>query len=121
MFDGDYASLAYATGDHALDAEMVRAMLAAVVAHPYIMREVPALCRSVGLEIADFIPHVHVEAGAAAFFSSLAEAYVPMAVRARLVPEERAEAWLSAYRQSCASATSFASCNYYTCLARRPE
>jgi ubiquinone/menaquinone biosynthesis C-methylase UbiE len=120
MFDGDYASLTYATGDHDFDAEMVRAILSAVVANPYVMREVPSICRTVGLELADFIPHVHAEAGAAAFFSSLAEAYVPMAVRAQLVPEERAETWLRAYRQACASASSFASCNYYTYIAQRP-
>ena len=120
IFDGDYASLTYDTGDHDFDAEMVRAVLSAVVANPYIMRKVPAICRTVGLELADFIPHVHAEAGAAAFFASLAEAYVPMAVRAQLVSEERAEAWLRAYRQSCANTSSFASCNYYTYIARRP-
>lgn len=121
IFDGDYASLTFATGDPDVDAEMVRAILSAIVANPYVMREVPAICRTIGLDVADFIPHVHAEAGTAAFFASLAEAYVPMAVRAQLVSQESAEAWLCAYQQSCANGSSFASCNYYTYIAQRPD
>lgn len=119
IFDGDYASLTFVTGDADFDAEMVQAILSAVVANPRVMREVPSMCRTIGLDIVDFVPHVYAEAGSATFFPGLAEAYVPMAVRAGLISEERADAWLLAYRESCARAISFASCNYYTYLARR--
>ena len=121
IFDGDYASISYATGDHNLDAEMVQAILAAIVANPYVMRELPTILRSVGLEIEGFIPSVLAEAGVGAFFSSLAESYTPVVIRSQTAPEAKANDWLTAYRQTVSSNTAFASCNYYTYLARRPS
>lgn len=120
VFDGDYASLTYATSDRVLDAELVQAILSAVVANPYVMREVPALLRQVGLSISGFFPSVLAEAGKAAFFASLAESYAPIAVRAHLASAEKADRWLEGTRQASANDTFFASCNYYTYLGRRP-
>jgi ubiquinone/menaquinone biosynthesis C-methylase UbiE len=120
IFDGDYASLTLATGEHEVDSEMVHAILTAVVANPYVMREVPSILRKANLGLVDFIANVLAEAGEAAFFLNLAESYVPMAVRAQLMPEERADDWLDAYRRSVSAKSSFGSCNYYTYLARRP-
>jgi len=121
VFDGDYASLAYATGDRALDTELVQAILSTVVANAYVMRALPALVRRVGLSITGFLPSVLAEAGKAAFFASAAESYSPMTVKAGTASVERAERWLIASRESSADGTFFASCNYYTYLARRPE
>lgn len=120
IFDGDYASITYATGDHNLDAEMVDAILDAVVANPYVMRELPSILRGEGLEIESFTPNILAEAGVGAFFSGMAESYVPMVIRSKTAPEVKANRWLSAYRESVSTNTSFASCNYYTYLARRP-
>jgi len=121
VFDGDYASLTYATGDHPLDTELVQAILSTVVANAYVMRALPALVRQVGLSITGFLPSVLAEAGKAGFFASAAESYSPMTVKAGTVPVERAERWLAASRESSAEGTFFASCNYYAYLARRPE
>ena len=120
IFDGDYASIAYATGDHKLDAEMVNAILDAIVANPYVMRELPSILKGEGLEIESFTPHILAEAGAGAFFSSMAEAYVPMVIKSQTAPEAKAIEWLNAYRETVSTNTAFASCNYYTYLARRP-
>jgi SAM-dependent methyltransferase len=97
IFDGDYASLTYATGDRALDAELVQGILSAVVANPYVLREVPAMIQRVGLSITAFFPSVLAEAGKAAFFTSLAESCAPMAVRAGVVSAERADRWLEPF------------------------
>ena len=121
IFDGDYASLTYAASNHEFDAEMVQAILAGIVANPYIMRELPTLLRTSGLEIVGFYSNVLAEAGAGQFFSSLAETYIPMVVRAQLISEERAEDWLNAYREASSSKRIFASCNYYTYIAQWPK
>jgi SAM-dependent methyltransferase len=121
IFDGDYASVTFATGDHKDDAEMVQAMLSAVVANPYVMRELPSIIREVGLEISDFIPNILAEAGAGAFFSGFADAYVPMAVKAGIISHERSEDWLNAYRDAASKDSAFASCNYFTYLATRSK
>ena len=120
IFDGDYASLTFAVSGHEFDAEMVRTILSLVVANSYVMRELPGMLRGSGLEIANFQANVLAEAGAGHFFSSLAESYVPMVIKADLISKERAESWLNAYRQASLSESAFASCNYYTYIARRP-
>lgn len=120
IFDGDYASIAYATGDHNLDAEMVDAILDAIVANPYVMRELPSILRDERLEIVSFTPNILAEAGVGSFFSGMAESYVPMVIRSQTASEAKASGWLDAYRKSVSMNTSFASCNYYTYLARRP-
>ena len=119
IFDGDYASLTFATGDHRADAEMVDAILDTVVANPYVMREMPSILKDQGLEIEGFTPDILAEAGASNFFSSLAESYVPMVIQSQTAPEARANDWLDAFRETVELSTSFASCNYFTYLARR--
>jgi len=121
IFDGDYASFTYATGDRALDSELVQAILSTVVANAYVMRVLPALLWRFGLSITAFLPSVLAEAGKAAFFASAAESYAPMTVKAGTASIERAERWLTASHESSADGTFFASCNYYTYLARRLE
>lgn len=120
VFDGDYASLTYGAGDPELNAIMVDGILAAVVANPHVMRQIPTLLRDSGLEVLAFLPDVHAEAGAGAFFSNLAESYAPMAVRAETVSSEAADRWLAAQREASSKATFFGACNYYTYLARKP-
>ena len=120
IFDGDYASLAMTTGNHENDVRMVQAILAAIVANPYVMRQVPSIIQKVKLQLEDFLPHVLAEAGEVTFFANMAESYVPMVVRAQLMSEDKATDWLDAYRKSAAHSNSFGSCNYCTYLIRRP-
>lgn len=119
VFDGDYASMAYATGNHEADAEMVGSILDAIVANPYVMREMPSILKDQGLEIEGFTPDILAEAGSSEFFSSLAESYVPMVMRSQTAPEAKVNEWLDAFRETVKTGTSFASCSYFTYLARR--
>ena len=119
IFDGDYASLTYATGDHDVDAEVVQAILSTIVANPYVMREMPALLSDTELEIVDFISNIHAEAGAMAFFSNLVESYIPMVINAQRLSKGIAEQWLDTYRERSAKRNCFASCNFFTYIARR--
>ncbi len=120
VFDGDYASLTFGAGDPELNADMVNGILDAVVANPYVMRQIPMLLRDRGLEVLAFLPEIHAEAGEGAFFSNLAESYVPMAVKAGTVPSDTADHWLAAQRDASSKGTFFGACNYYTYLARKP-
>ena len=121
VFDGDYASLTYATGDHEFDAEVVQAILSTIVANPYVMREMPALLTAAGLEIAEFLPNIHAEAGAMAFFSNMVESYIPMVINAQRLAKGRAEQWLDTYRERSSERSCFASCNYFTYIVRRAK
>jgi len=121
IFDGDYSSMTFGAGDSDSNDAVVGGILDAVVANPQVMREVPALLLQNGLEMADFLPALHAEAGQGSFFVSLAEAYVPMAVKAGTISDGVAPDWLAAQRAASDDGKFFAACNYYAYLARKPR
>jgi 2-polyprenyl-3-methyl-5-hydroxy-6-metoxy-1,4-benzoquinol methylase len=120
VFDGDYASLSYGAGAQAANVAMVDAILAAVVANPYVLRAFPTILHDAGLTISDFLPHAFAEAGTGSFFINLAESYVPMAVGAGHVASDEADRWLTVQRNASSQGAFFGACNYYTYLARKP-
>jgi len=120
FFDGDYASLVFGAGDAKTNGEMVDGILAAIVANPHVMRQLPALLQRAGLAIDGFLPHVLAEAGDASFFSSMAESYVPIAVKAGIIADDKAANWLAGQRAATERANFFGSCNFYSFIARKP-
>ena len=117
VFDGDYASLTFATGQ-ADDAVVARAVLDTVVANPNVMREMPALVSGAGLSIDEVQPSVRVEVGDWAFFKSMVESYVPMAAQAGIIDFDRGQSWLRQADEAQAAGRAFASCNYISYIAR---
>jgi len=118
VFDGDYASLGLFTGRDDDDA-VVEAILGAVVANPTVMRAMPTLLNNACLTVTDVQSSIRVEIGELTFFRSLAESYVPIAVRSNLLDASRADDWLKSLRAACENGTAFASCNYLTYIATR--
>lgn len=119
IFDGDYASLTYAYPDHALGREMDTALATATFNNPLVMRELPRLLPALGLELADARGEAVAEIGTGSFFRSFAETYAPLVADAGLLPAATVETWLATQRRALEEGTLFASCNYYTFLARR--
>jgi hypothetical protein len=99
---------------------MDRAIIAAVVNNPRVLRAMPRLLEEAGLEREQTLAYVYADIGDGAFYGSAIEAYTPLAVRAGLAPEEQAHAWLDYQRRAMATGSFFGACNYYTYLARRP-
>ena len=119
IFDGDYASLTYAFPDHDFGHRMDVALVSANFNNPLTMRDLPRLLPELGLKMTAAWGDAVVEIGNGSYFKSFAETYAPSVTRAGLLPAETVEAWLTAQRQSMENGTFFASCNYYTYLARR--
>jgi SAM-dependent methyltransferase len=119
IFDGDYASLTYAYPDHDLGHRMDEALASASFNNPRVMRDLPRLLPELGLKMTAAWGDVVVEIGDGSYFRSFAETYAPYVTSAGLMPAETVETWLTAQRQSMENGTFFASCNYYTYLARR--
>ena len=117
IFDGDYASLTYASLDHGLGDQMDKALTTATFNNPRVMRDLPRLLPELGLKLTSSWGDVVAEIGQASYFKSFAEAYAPYVISAGLMTEEQVEDWLSAQRQSMDNGSFFASCNYYTYLA----
>jgi len=119
VFDGDYASMTYAFPDHEIGRQMDAALVTVTFNNPLVMRDLPRLLPETGLEIIATLADVVAEIGNWSYFKSFAETYAPLVVSSGLLPVETVEKWLTAQRQSEEQGTFFASCNYYTYLARR--
>jgi ubiquinone/menaquinone biosynthesis C-methylase UbiE len=119
IFDGDYASLTYGYPDHDTGRAMDSALANATFNNPLVMRDLSRLLPEFGFDIVHADGEAVTEIGSASFFRSFAETYAPLVKDADMLPAETVEAWLAAQRQAMEDGTFFASCNYYTFLARR--
>ena len=119
IFDGDYASITFGAGEIELNGKIVNGMLDAIVANPYVMRELPSVLKDHGLEIVEFLPEVLAEAGRGSFFMNMAESYIPIAENAGTIAAPVGSDWLSAQKSASENRTFFGACNFYTFLARK--
>lgn len=119
IFDGDYASLTYAFPDHGFGRQVDVALTNATFNNPRIMRDLPRLFPEFGLKLTAAWGDVVAEIGHGSYFKSFMEAYVPYAKQAGLLPEKAVDVWLEEQLRAMQNGTFFASCNYYTYLARR--
>ena len=119
VFDGDYASLAWSTGERDLDAEMSTAIRTAMAAQPLVMRELPRIAKENGLRVESFVPHPLVEAGKAEYFASMAETFAPLAARSGIVSGVKVDRWLGLVRAASAAGTFYGTCIFATYLLRR--
>lgn len=120
IFDGDYASLTFACPDPAFGRRMDAALATATFNNPLVMRDMPRLLAEAGLGDISVMCDVVAEIGEWSYFRSFAETNAPLVASGGLLPAEAVADWLAAQRQSVDQGTFFASCNYYTYLARRP-
>jgi SAM-dependent methyltransferase len=119
IFDGDYASLTYAFPDHGFGHQMDVALASATFNNPRIMRDLPRLLPEFGLKLTAAWGDAVVEIGNGSYFRSFAETYVPYVKRSGLLPAQAVDVWLDEQQRAMKNETFFASCNYYTYLARR--
>jgi ubiquinone/menaquinone biosynthesis C-methylase UbiE len=119
IFDGDYASLTYASDDHQFGRRMDQALASATFNNPLIMRDLARILPETGLEITDTMANVVSEIGSASYFKSFAETYAPLVVSGDLLPKEDVDDWVAAQNAAMNDGTFFASCNYFTYLSRR--
>ena len=120
VFDGDYASLTLGTEDPDYGRRMDEAIIRTIAANPRIMRGMPRLLRDAGLELAAVIPHVIGEAGKADYWVGLLDSLRVLLPRAGVVTAEEARAFVDSQFKASAEGTFFESCNFYTCVAKRP-
>lgn len=119
IFDGDYASMTYALPDHELGQRMDAALVKASFNNPRIMRDLPRMMPEFGLELDRAWGEAVVEIGKGSYFKSFVETYAPYIVKAGFFPAEIVEPWLAAQLKAIEAGSFFASCTYYTYIAKR--
>ena len=120
IFDGDYASLTFATGDPAEDKASDEAIIGTIVTNPRIMRQMPQLLREAGLRLLAAFPYVVADVGRADFWDPAIKSFVKLLPKSGAMTESRAAAWAAAMFRRSDEGTFFGASNYYAYVAAKP-
>lgn len=119
IFDGDYASLTYSVPDQEFGRKMDHALATASFHNPLIMRELIRILPELGFEVIETMANVVSEIGKASYFKSFAETYASFVPGGGLMTQEDVDNWFMMLNHAMDEKTFFASCNYYTYIAKR--
>jgi ubiquinone/menaquinone biosynthesis C-methylase UbiE len=119
VFDGDYASLTFDQPDEARAKADDAALVAAVVANPRVMGQMPRLLREAGFQLQVSFSHVLAEIGTANFWLSGIETFRHLLPRAGAMNVVAADAWARRLRAQSDDGVFFGRCNYHAFLARK--
>jgi ubiquinone/menaquinone biosynthesis C-methylase UbiE len=119
VFDGDFASLAFAYPDRDLAERVEAALLDQFVQNPRVMRDMPHLLQRTGVELVDATAHAYADVGVGRFFANFCESYGGSLTGSAALADEEIERWREWQAQALTDGTFFGASNFYTYLARR--
>lgn len=120
VFDGDYASLTFATDDVVRGKENDEAIINSIVTNPRVMRQMPQLLREAGLQLKTALSYVVAEVGRADFWEPAITSFVKLLPKAGTMTEQDATEWAASMRRRSDQEIFFGACNYYSYIATRP-
>lgn len=120
IFDGDYASLTFATEDAAEGKAADELIHSAMVTNPRVMRHMPQLICDAGLELVDAFPYVVAEIGRADFWESAIQSLEKLLPKAGAMTDDQASAWAAGMFRRSTDGTFFGASNYYGYVASKP-
>jgi ubiquinone/menaquinone biosynthesis C-methylase UbiE len=120
IFDGDYASMTFGHPDPAKGKAYDDAIVRGVVTSPLVMRQMPRLLQTAGLQLVASLPSILAEVGQADFWASAIEAFRRLVPKSGVLTEQEADAWAESLRSDSAAGVFFAASSYYAYVARRP-
>ncbi len=119
VFDGDYASLTYGFDDVEMGRRVDWALARTVFNNPVVMRHMSELLVTAGFELTEILADLVSEIGQGSYFRSMADTYAPLMAESGLVPKADIDRWIKAQHRAIEEHRFFASCNYYSFIARR--
>lgn len=114
IHDGDYASMTFDTGAPEYDRVLPAKYFDAIVANPFVMREMPRRLNQLGVKSSEAIGAVVLEVGEGDYFPGIIRNYAPIVVGAGTVSDSEASGWIAALENALESHSFFASCNFVT-------
>lgn len=120
VFDGDQASLTFATDASDGGAATDRLLQQAGVAHPRIMRAMPRLLADGGYELSEAAGYGITDAGRADFFAPALPAMRGLLPMVGAMSAAEAEVFVAGLERASASRRFFGAMAYYAFIARRP-
>jgi ubiquinone/menaquinone biosynthesis C-methylase UbiE len=119
IFDGDYASLTFSNPDAQRGKAMDDLVIGSIVTQPRILRQLPLLLTTAGLQIVQAFAYVVADIGKADFWAASVESMRKLLPAAKTMTAAEAAAWAEERNRESAKETFFASCNYYSYIARK--
>lgn len=119
IFDGDYASLTFATDDPVEGKVSDEVIHSAMVTNPRVMRQMPQLLRDAGLELLAGFPYVVAEMGRADFWESAIQSLEKLLPKAGAMTDAQASEWAAGMRHRSDDGTFFGASNYYGYVASK--
>jgi ubiquinone/menaquinone biosynthesis C-methylase UbiE len=120
VFDGDYASMTFASADAQSGRQTDAAIVEAIATSPRVMRDMPRLLREAGLQLESAFPYVVADIGKADFFAGTIPSFVKLLPRAGAMTEAQAAQWASDMLARSDQGIFFGATNFYSYVARRP-
>ena len=120
IFDGDYASMTFATASPDYGKEQDEILINAIVAHPRVMRIMPRLLKEFGLTLRDAMSYVVADIGVADFFKGALASFRILLPRAGTMTEASANEYVSTLEIESDEGRFFGASNFYTYIAERP-
>jgi ubiquinone/menaquinone biosynthesis C-methylase UbiE len=119
IFDGDYASLTFASDDPAAGKATDEAIINAIVTNPRVMRQMPQFLRDAGLQLVTSFAYVVPDVGRADFWDTSIKSLIKLLPKAGAMTESQAAEWANAMFRRSDQGTFFAACNYYGYVAAK--
>jgi ubiquinone/menaquinone biosynthesis C-methylase UbiE len=119
IHDGDYASMTFDTGAPEYDKVLPAKYFDAIIANPFVMREMPRRLSQMGVRSSEAIGAVVLEAGTGEYFPGIIRNYAPIAVAAGVVSDAETAGWIAALDRALEHQSFFASCNFVTYVFER--
>ena len=119
IFDGDYASLTFATDDPADGKAADEVIHSAMVTNPRVMRQMPQLLREAELDLVAAFPHVVAEMGRADFWEGAIQSLEKLLPKAGAMTESQASEWAAGMLRRSDQGTFFGASNYYGYVAAK--
>jgi ubiquinone/menaquinone biosynthesis C-methylase UbiE len=120
IFDGDYASMTYASDDPATDKATDEKIISALVTNPRVMRRMPQLFREATLQIVTTMEYVVADIGRADFWESSIKSHMTLLPKSGAMTESEVAVWADAMLRRSNEGTFFAASNFYSYVAEKP-
>jgi ubiquinone/menaquinone biosynthesis C-methylase UbiE len=120
IFDGDYASLTFASDDPVVGKATDETIINAIVTNPRVMRQMPQLLREAGLQLVAYFAYVVPDVGRADFWDTSIKSLIKLLPKAGAMTESEAADWAGAMLRRSDEGTFFGACNYYGYVAAKP-
>jgi ubiquinone/menaquinone biosynthesis C-methylase UbiE len=121
IFDGDYASMTFASDDPAAGKATDEMIINAIVTNPRVMRQMPQLLQEAGLRLMAAFSYVVADIGRADFWDSSVRSLIRLLPKAGAMTQSQAEAWAAAMLARSEQGTFFGASNYYGFVAMKPS